>query len=569
MMTKGNRGMGVLLVLVLVILLIIFFSGMGQTIFSSQVINHTQRASLGLTCQYLATSACEEAHFQIQEKVNKPGEKLFEDFRSKVYGKGPAPFTIDFGGMPHISKVLDDLPQGAGYAIESITGEVLFRRQLVNMTYETYGLIKIQAKTSASLIRNVQRTVTTYRDFKVALISPPRPFGKAAIFLGSAEGVVPWGQPNAQMKNSYLAIRRIWVYIDEAIKAAEKEGAEDSDIAPLKEAKEKIEKEAAQFLVGKTGSCTSPYDWKKNPQPLKESEKGPHYFGDAAVKGDAEIQSPDELILVVPPTDNFDLADLDLLNKVKPLEEARSKANEAFDKATKEFSDNPPDDKSEAEQKLREIEKLAIAAIKENKKVLEAYYDFQVLMSEKTGKSRETWLKGFVYKKLTLPAWKEKAFYTATSLDDFKMLRETKPLSGIVYMDTTEELDLSDMKHEGKLIVVIPGDVKLSDVGASDKSIDQLTFVCFGNVRLSGTITASIILGVSEGEPKKLETSDGLQIDGNLISGGPLNFNPGELKGTLKYDKTLDSGNTGNNENKNHHFVAISPTLRFKSVSRQ
>ena len=568
MTRSSKRGMGVLLVLVLVILLIIFFSGMGQTIFSSQVISHTQRASLGMTCQYVATSACEEAHYRIQEAVNKPGEQLFDEFRSKVYGAGPAPFSLNSLSLQHTAELIDSLSPGAGYALEKISSEVIFRRQLVNLTYETYGLIKVQAKVTASLLPNVQRTITTYRDFKVALLSPPRPFGKATIFLGSAEGILNWGSPNGQIRVPYLFIRRVWLYIDESIKAAKKNDADDKYIKKLEEAKTAVEKAAGQFLVGKSGSCSSPYDWKSNPQPLKESEQGPHYFGDSAVKGDPEIQTPEELILIVPPVDSFDLSKLDLQEIIEPLEEKRVKASDAFDKAIKDFQDNPPDE-SEAEQKFEEIKEKALKAIEANKKVLEEYYTFQAAVSEKTGKSREVWLKHFVYKKLTLKDWEEKAFYTVTSADELELLRETKPLSGIVYMDTTEPLDLSGMKHEGKLIIAVQGDLKLSDVGVADKSVDQLTFVCFGNVRLSGSITASIILGVTEGETKKFESDDSLELEGNLIASGALNFNRGDLKGTVKYDKTLDSGDTGDNEKSNHHFVAISPTLRFRGVSRQ
>ena len=565
-----QKGVGLLLVLVLVILLIIFFTSIGQSIFSSQVLSQTQRAAIGLNCRYYSRSVLEEALWQLQRRANEPGDPLFEKFRSKVFGNGPASFEIEFEALQYSTRLINSFPSAHHYALDRLNGEVVFRRQINGLSYESYGLLKLEAVASAKKFSGITRRTTIYRDAKVALISPPRPFAKALVFLGSAEGIIPWGKPNAQIRQSYLSIRRIWVFVDEALKKARQESIEQEQLEPLIQAKREIEEAAGVLLLGEDGlSCVNPYDWKSNPMPLKENEGGPHYFGDSAVRGLAEIESSRELTLIVPPGDVFELGSLDLLSELKELEEARIRANDAFDTACESFSNSPPSEESEMKRRLEELKDLAIESIEANRKVLDRYFDFQIKMSEKTGKSRKRWLEDFVYKKLTMMAWRKKAFYIATSISDFEVLtKRVQPLSGIVWVENDEKLILNDWKHRGKLIVAVKGKLSLNNVGVENERLDQLTFVCFDDLEVKGRITASLILGLSN-ERIEFKTHENFTLKGNLISAGPLSFDNGQLHGAIEYDESLDSGHTGSSEKLNHHFVAISPVIDAKVLSRQ
>ena len=93
-----------------------------------------------------------------------------------------------------------------------------------------------------------------------------------------------------------------------------------------------------------------------------------------------------------------------------------------------------------------------------------------------------------------------------------KLLGTCESLSGIVFVESsTERLDWTSLcprPFKGKLVVVHEGDVTLNNATVQDPTLDNLTFICCGSsVALGGTVQASVVLGLRDSNPPRLDTS--------------------------------------------------------------
>ena len=576
-----RSGFGILLVFVCVILLIIFASGAGQSFFSSQVINHTHRAGIGNNCRYLAECACEEAFFRIEDGVNNSSSGIFTSFRTKVFGKGPATFDISLGSLKQVEDMVAAMPTAHQYAIDSVKAEVLFRQQIAGLSYETFGTIKVSAHVSSGFYRSLVRKVEIIRDFKMALISSPRPFCKASLFIGESHSFLKT-TPNREIKDSYSGIGAIWRFFQETLETAEESAkkntqADYSDlISEVKDAVSDIESAAGNMLVKKEADY---------PIPSMNQSGVPHYFGDVKGAGDNLITSPSQLAILT--ADSIpDLSKIDLFNNVEPFEVTRADTYQKYLDEKESYRDyleskknadasEADSIKEEIKKRLDKLKKLGVKTVKAAVSELKAHDEFQEILSEKSGSSYDLWWE-FVISKLRLPDWKEKAFFHVKSVDELKeMINSSKDaltgncnLSGIVYMDTADSVTFSNFSHRGKLIIVVPGDLSLESISVADENVDQLTFVSFGELSLDGNIQATVIMGYTGNGPRKLRLS-GLRLTGSFISADGLLFTAGNFEGSLKYNEKINSGDTGENEIMNHYFVGISPQIRCRSVSRK
>jgi hypothetical protein len=566
---SNRNGFGILLVFVGVILLIIFATGAGQSFFSSQVISHTHRAGIGNNCRYLAECVCTEAFFRIENNVNDSSKELYSQFREKVFGRGPASFDITVGSLKESEALLVSLPKAHEFSIDSVTARVEFRRPISSLSYEVLGTIRVCALVSSAFYPNLQRKTEILRDFKMALVSSPRPFCKASVFIGSSEGFLDDTDPNHDIKRSYSNIRLVWTQFNETIDKFREEGGEaESAIPDLEAALSEIEAAAGDMLVGTDGaSAKSPYDWEKLPEP-PVGKVAPHYYGDANVEGIPLIVSPFELMILTDASE-LDLAEIDLQKVVVPLNKFRKEALDKYEEKIQYYKDNNPSTESELRDMYGELKDLGLVLVNAAVAVLKAHYDFQSLLSEKSGDSYDVWNK-FVIGKLRLPEWKAKAFYTVSTIDELENLIMTSggTLSGIVYLDSSSPVTISNLNFQGKLILVVPSDLSLDTVGVVDETLDLLTIVSFGGVRLDGSIKATVVMGYTGDGPRDFECGSSTILTGSLIAAEGIKFMEGKLQGVVKYNKLINSGDTGVDEKNNHYFVAISPQIRAKNVKR-
>lgn len=554
------------------ILLIIFATGAGQSFFSTQVINHTHRAGIGNNCRYLAECVSTETFFRIEQEANDSSSNLYSQFREKVFGRGPAAFDITIGSLKESEALLASLPKAIKYSIDEVTAKVEFRRQITGLSYEAWGTIRVSALVSSAFYPNLQRRTELLRDFKMALVTSPRPFCKANVFIGSSEGFLNETDPNHEIKRSYGEIYYVWNDFDRLLTECQGNAMAADAAAKLEETLSEIESIAGDMLVGKSGTAKAPYDLIELPEP-PVGKAAPHYYGDANVEGIPLITSPFELMVLTDAAE-LDLQAIDLQNIVVPLAETRRAAYSKYKERFDYHSENPPTNKLTAQADLEkvheELSQLGIATVKAAIPVLKAHYDFQELLSEKSGASYDVWNK-FVLRKLRLAEWKAKAFYTVSSVDQLENLIKASggSLSGIVYLDSSAKVNFSNVNFKGKLIIVVPTDISLDSVGVADETLDHLTFVCFGEVRLDSDIKATVIMGYTGEGPKEFECGGSMTLTGSLIAAEGIKFMPGKLEGFVKYNELVNSGDTGVDEKNNHYFVAVSPQIRSKNVKRK
>ena len=93
--------------------------------------------------------------------------------------------------MAKTKEIIESYDPDARYGLEEVRAKVLFRHPENYFEDEISGTIKISSLSKTGLVRNVQRRVEEYRDFRMGLVSAPYPFGGYVVYLGSAKNVLP------------------------------------------------------------------------------------------------------------------------------------------------------------------------------------------------------------------------------------------------------------------------------------------------------------------------------------------------------------------------------------------
>jgi len=167
-----------LLVLIMGFLTIMSIIGFASRTFTSQVTNQVARLSFSTTCVSLAESAIQEAMHQVMVSGNEPGTDLFKALREPVYA--PQRGNLDLTDGIHLKVIHQILDRKVydGFDLDDLKVRVEYQRQFQNLPYERHGLIIYQATAEydLSLTDSIKRTVEMAQEFRVTLLSPPRPF---------------------------------------------------------------------------------------------------------------------------------------------------------------------------------------------------------------------------------------------------------------------------------------------------------------------------------------------------------------------------------------------------------
>jgi hypothetical protein len=113
-------------------------------------------------------------------------------------------------------------------------------------------------------------------------------------------------------------------------------------------------------------------------------------------------------------------------------------------------------------------------------------------------------------------------------------------------------------------VIVTEGDVQIDNLLPEDSSKHVLSVISYGDMRVSGSIKASLM------PQGNFQVRGSLSVDGNLV------FNritdPNQLKGQLNYDPLLHSGTTTANSDANakriYYYAVLEPMSVGINVKR-
>ncbi len=549
---RSRDGVGALIIIVLVLLLVVAVMGIGQSFFSSHVLDKAARSSYGNVALGLAESAVQEILLALQLEVNRPGNSKFLGFRGQTQGTGDNGFVIlsssqSSGNLPlYATQRLLEQPEFDGYDVEEVLAEVSFRRPLNGLTYEQTGLLRVMARVSNDRIGTVIRGVDLYKDFKVQLVGPPRPFDQVSFFVTDPERLLASDidEANQRMRDSYESLQNlVQKSLPELKDAAQQLGSDGSSIqARIDQA------------LGKLG----PWVPQNLDKPPGDDGVWAHYFKDPV------------LLLAVGP-----IQDLSKLYLRPPLEAAREAIGQAaddLDKKAKAFkaeaqsaSSNPLSaDKGKLKQLATEVVEAAEALGVRHHERLEVYRQFQAAFFEKTGGAYRRWKKAFL-PKLGLGRWRRKVTFAVSSQLQFDQLyqRLGDTINGVVVADCNLKIEGD---WNGKAAVIVTGRLEMKDVKVQDPARSALTVMGLGSVEIDGPrCDAAVIIG----ENGACAIAGGTQIYGELVFAGGVS-RPDQLKGQLERNPHLFSGNSEDPQQKlDYLLVSISPQVRMRGVIRR
>ncbi len=543
-----RRGVGALIIIVLILVMVITVMGLSQSFFSSHIVDKAMRSSAGNTALALAESAVQETLLAIQWEVNKPGSSYYEGFRRPVsMSTGDDGFAMMVAGQPATQHPLPAtnrllaLPAFAGYKLESVSAEVLFRRPVAGMAYETSGLLRVAAKVSSDRPVSVVRGVEVYKDYKQVLVCPPRPFDQVSFFLNQPEGLLGTSasEANERITRSYERIKRIPDDLAKMLEKAKEQASQRGGSVP-QELDERIAQVNQRLKPWIPPSIDNP--------PADESAFAHKFKEPLLLLTTADVPKLEELVLLPALQANWEL-----LKAAEDQIEKTEKELDGFEVSAVEGTDL-------GLRAIREYEDLGVR----NHERIELYRKFQARFFEKSGNAFQLWQEAYL-PKLQADRWKLRATYEVDSQKAFDELwsRLGNRINGIVYATGPIKVPAA---WRGKAVLVATQAIDLPDVTIADKTRDQLTVVGFKQLKVEGGKCDAALVIAPSGE---LLLGGPVQFSGELVFAGELR-RPETLKGSLQRSRYLFSGNSEDAQPKlDHLLVAISPQVRFRGVVRR
>ncbi|MBI4870874.1 MAG: DUF2975 domain-containing protein [Candidatus Riflebacteria bacterium] len=540
-----RRGIGALIAIVLILVAVMTVMGISQSFFSTHVVDKAMRSSAGNVALALAESAVQELLLAVQWEVNRPGEAYYEGLRRPVQGAGDGGFTLMSANPPGPDvplpavRRLSSMPAYSGFQIDSILAEVSFRRPLGGLTYETEGLLRVGAKVSSQRHSSVVRGVDVYRDFKVVLVSPPRPFDQLSFFLFQVDPLLGTsaGEANDRIVRAYDQLRRmVEELLPKLIEQAQKAGSEAAE----------VESRANQAL-----SKLKPWVPPSIDNPPTDEVAFAHKFKEPLLLIAVQDLPRLEEIYLTPAIqanrDAIKAAEADLEKKKQAAESAANGTDVAAGKQA-------------ALDLIASIEALGGRYHERT----ELYRKFQQQFYEKSGNAYRLWQSNFI-PKLDKARWQRKATYVVDSQTAFDELwaRLGNRLNGIVYAGCALRLPSA---WKGKAVIAATQAVGLPDLTIQDRTKDQLTVIGFSEIVVEGSKCDAAIIVAPGGD---LRQSGAVKYYGQLVFAGELK-RPEQLKGSIERNRYLFSGNSEDPKPKlDHLMVAVSPQVRLRGVYRR
>ncbi len=528
-----RRGVGMLLIIILILVTVMSFIAMARSVFSKSVTSQVLRSSLGIQAQTLAESAAEEALVELRSRVNDPSDELFNEFRKEVFAGQKSALALDIQ-TPQFDALYDRFGEMSPFYLEERSVAVNFQRQFTSMPYERFGLAQIRTavRRDVSLTTSVKRAVELGVEFKVHLLSAPRPFDQTAVYV----------------QDGTRLLRNAYQRLEDILQSIEFRRSEHEDIADLMEQrKDSVPFNGRAMLTRYTHGVSIPDQeyWREKLPPLRTP---------AALF--ASGRKPDGISLEhLNISENIRLAAEDVTRAEEELEAARSKLEANFDRS---------DLHNAYLNRLRITLGTYSEAVGRMDKFRRMFHVWDGDKYPELGK--------FSYK-LTKQEWARKASFVLDRdpagappqkvLD--QQLSKSGGAYGVYYSDWKQmSLHLQNRRIKGRVVLVaVDTAVSLSNIGPAGPD-DLLTIVSFGSLRLSGKIQASILaLGSVSVDP-------GTELEGTLVFNKVPN--PRALTGKVYYDPRNASGITKADDvsqaKTQYYWVSVAPRPVYKAIER-
>ncbi|MEE2924634.1 MAG: hypothetical protein VX619_07635 [bacterium] len=550
-----KRGMGMVIVLVIILLMGLAIIGLANYKFVERTTLDVGASINGDIALLYAQSAVEEAIHITSSEINDPNTKLFQDIRDQAI-RGPISWTIP---VPILANEILDQEESNRYELVDgiVNANVLMQKSFGGLLYEKYGTIEFKAKVRAKLgfTRSLEREYTEHIGFRMQLISTPRPFDQASLYVQDIGG---WIYP----KNYNYLVKQSKEHILQ----------KTPDWRKRFENKINDQKQAIEFIGENVNELLN----LLNRPPLLNS-----------IPAFTPFQSE---IIALSLVKNIDLQKLNISPELKfknkeisqKFDEVKEKDDE-LDKAIQELENLPKKRSSIGKAKriindkvkplLKEFAQLTRDYSKLHTERIQILSDFQKLVKTPGGPKAQR--IAVFYKKLNnINDWETKANYVVKEepgdlQNNFKALFDRvsaagDSVNGVVYIKNPNTKLKLPSRLKGKLVIVTEGDVQIDNLLPEDSSKHVLSVISYGDMRVSGSIKASLM------PQGNFQVIGSLSVDGNLV------FNritdPNQLKGQLNYDPLLHSGTTTANSDANakriYYYAVLEPMSVGINVQR-
>jgi hypothetical protein len=523
-----------LLIVILIMVTVMTFMALARAFFSRGVTSQVLRSSLGIQAQTLAESAVEEALSELRRRVNDPSDPIFVALREEVYAgeENEIPITIE---TPLLDTMYERYPEITQFYVDKCDAVVNFQHQFSAVPYERFGLLKVEAAVSRDLglTSRVTRRVELGVEFKVQLLSTPRPFDQTAVYVHDADSV----------------LRRPYQKIEDVLQSIEYRRSEHEDVVDQMESRKGSMPFNGEAMLTRHKSVVIPESayWRA---------KAPLF------------EDPGALFALGRAPDGIHLEQLNIGKKINLAYRNVQAAEEAFQEARSSL---------EADFERQDLHNDYLNKLK----VMLGTYSEMIGKMDSFRGLFQVWdgaqfsaLEGFGFK-LTPDEWRRKATIILDRSPERKspqvifdnLMKDKGSLYGVFYSNWPgKSMRLQGRNYPGRIVLVTEQtDLSLRDVNVGASSDDLLTVVSFGNLHLSGKIHASILaLGSVQIEP-------GTEIVGNLVFNEVKN--PRELQGEVEHDPKYYSGRTSSSSTTEaktrYYWVTLAPRPIYKAVHRQ
>lgn len=523
-----------LLVIVLTLVAVMTFIFIARAVFTSSVTSEVLRSSLGIQCQTLAESAAEEALVRLRESVNDPAHAIYPQFRREVYAEQNGDFAVDLE-LPVFDQMRSKNENLRSFYLAERGATVAFQRQFSSMPYERFGLLKVGTRVSTDLrfADTVTRRVELGIEFKVNLLSLPRPFDQTCVYIHDADGIL---RPAQQR-------------MEDALSEIERRRSEHQELT------DRVESQKDSLPFDGTGMHSRYVGVRIPPREFWEA-KAPPIDAPAAVYGLGRNDA------------GIELAELQIGESASQAHEALRQTEEACAQARTRLEGDFLNE--ERHNDYLEKQRIMLGAYSQLLGLMERFRaTFQVYDGEKYAVlapfgyklGREDWRR-----KVTFDLDRDPEGRTPQQVFD-GLLKENPRLYGVFYTSKPGAvLQLKGRSVPGRVVLVAEETaLEVGDFNGAAGDTDLFTIVSFGSMRLSGKVHAAVMaLGGCSMEP-------GTEIRGSLVLDRVASL--ADVAGRVKYERKYYSGRTTTDDTSgafsDYYFVSLASRPVYKSVERR
>lgn len=539
---RTAAGTILVVVVAVMILLVIFAVSMGVR--SQEVTVRSAKALFHERCESLASMAIVEAAHALRISANEEGSPAFFLFRKQDPG---AEIAFAPEELPRAQREIERYPAyNMGYGVEAsvVRRAAIGLEQEERVPYEAVGVLRFEVTVHGPESTQVKR-IDEY-GFRSVLTAPPRPLDMTTFFLFDPAELLKRGayqdHPNATI-----------------VQFAKR-------LADWKEVVQQLTRVNVQGIGGDAQALLNSWpaqDWKH----FKTTEKN-------TTNVPGELHEFDWPISVFSADDSVDLEKLNLPARIeRPVDEieAREPQIRQVHQELQALTGMGQAALSRIRPIYDRLKALIVADATQIEEVFTAYKEFQDILIEVAGNSREELAKRV--RRLNADEQRWKAHYTfegkGKALEAARFLNQDPPPNGVVYVNDPDNdliVDIQD-RLRGRLAITCMGNMTVKRAVVDREDQDLIVLTGYRNLEIEGEVTAAIV-----------SWGSGYRGTGNPFKGSlvlyqiPSGIDASNiLKGQIQLLPTVLSGEPGDQNRdppyeKSKH-IALGPTAIWRKTS--